>query len=50
MTLQSIGDEMMGRDHSTMINAVKVVEDWFAMPTMYQNNLKVLKGIEDAVK
>jgi chromosomal replication initiation ATPase DnaA len=48
MTFESIGEELQ-RDHSTIINAVNSVSDWYLTPPMYRSNLNLIKQIEDAI-
>jgi chromosomal replication initiation ATPase DnaA len=46
MTLQSIANQMGHRNHTTIINSLKLVENWLSMPTMYRRECQIIKAIE----
>lgn len=50
MSLKSIGEYLGGRDHSTIINALGVVQKWYDQPRMYSAEVKLLNEIEEQMK
>lgn len=50
MSLQTIGSYLSGRDHSTIINSLRVVSEWFDQPKMYGAEIKLLLTIEEDLK
>ena len=47
LTLQSIAGMMGHRNHTTIINSLKLVENWLSMPSMYRKECQMIKAIEE---
>ncbi len=46
MTLQNIANQMGHRNHTTIINSLKIVENWLSVPTMFRKENQLIKQIE----
>ena len=50
MTLLSIGNYFNGKDHSSIIHMLNVVEDWKSQPKAWAKELSILNDLDMALK
>jgi chromosomal replication initiation ATPase DnaA len=46
MTLKNIASQMGHRNHTTIINSLRKVDNWLSVPTMYRKENQIIKQIE----